>query len=997
MNCPNMKVSPYICRIPANILIEAECLRALGFENMGLRRSDVKKAEIGTNHWLWDHEAFQRWSSDSSAILWIVGKPGSGKSVLAGGIQDRFLAEMDRTASRASENVAIVAAWFYTESRNFKSHVYMFRATLFQMLDQDRDLFRHMAPTYRQVDPFEAWNGEAWTLSNLKQIFETIILDADRTRPILLVLDGLDESEFNRGRSEDCLSHILHFLCSLVERATRFKMIFLSRNHPEIARDLRNHGRIVMQDVNGPDIAKVIENGIHSLLYVLRDDESSEDEGFTTTKTARHTFSQQFQHLQEAEESILTDIQDYLMQNADGVILWVKSCLAALERKAEEPFPLESLAKELRTLPTEMSEFYQTMVKQLAASLKTSSSKVLAHRAITWIRKASDGRGLRLIEVLDALSIPPDIDHALQSTTDPLIRLAGVHTVGSLRRRLLRLCGPFVEISTAYGRLEKKDGAEEDPSDQVRLIHLTAEQFLETDSRAEFLRIPDNVHEGVFKESRNYLQISFPAETLAYDPLVDATVSATREKVAIVLEYLERKPLLCYIFSEFKELQASIPERYRSIFQHTTVPPRQNIDQLKVVAEMYFHTACSRGWATAIENLICLQTLSLKDRSVTPDWYLYENSAIQGALRAAIRCRLVPEIKFLAWYVAQRGLDLLDFPPEGRDDRLRNSLIVREALETGSEEIALIVVGYADENERQNLLAWLQHFRSTASRSATDLETNRTAEQADIRHVQKAIWTVIQFWGSPPKRPSRVPRKRRLSRNDRPNKDEDNDDDDDDDNDDDNNGDGVSRNKRKRRGETSSKKFSNRKDGKDQKDDSVIEEAHQSGFSSYQRIPGGNDPKENYGANTYGANLYGANTYGANLYGSNMYGANLYSAKSTSGELNTYGTYITGVFLDRINKLSYSDLGDQTSILRGGRNLYNPRLPKIPRSSAGPSSWVDFGAETSAYMSNQKAMFTAEMQAQNKMQQQTTEEEFAQKMNDAAWKTASSAASDKLL
>jgi hypothetical protein len=44
----------------------------------------------------------------------------------------------------------------------------------------------------------------------------------------------------------------------------------------------------------------------------------------------------------------------------------------------------------------------------------------------------------------------------------------------------------------------------------------------------------------------------------------------------------------------------------------------------------------------------------------------------------------------------------------------------------------------------------------------------------------------------------------------------------------------------------------------------------------------------------------------------------------------------------------------------------------------------------------QQAQFAAEMKAQNAMQQQTTEEEFAQKMNDAAWKTASSAASDKI-
>ena len=64
------------------------------------------------------------------------------------------------------------------------------------------------------------------------------------------------------------------------------------------------------------------------------------------------------------------------------------------------------------------------------------------------------------------------------------------------------------------------------------------------------------------------------------------------------------------------------------------------------------------------------------------------------------------------------------------------------------------------------------------------------------------------------------------------------------------------------------------------------------------------------------------------------------------------------------------------------------------------TSALDFvpsvGAEEDAYVNAQKVMFGAEMRAQNKMQTQTTEAEFEQKMNDAAWKTASSAASDKI-
>ncbi|ORY68747.1 uncharacterized protein BCR38DRAFT_507935 [Pseudomassariella vexata] len=51
---------------------------------------------------------------------------------------------------------------------------------------------------------------------------------------------------------------------------------------------------------------------------------------------------------------------------------------------------------------------------------------------------------------------------------------------------------------------------------------------------------------------------------------------------------------------------------------------------------------------------------------------------------------------------------------------------------------------------------------------------------------------------------------------------------------------------------------------------------------------------------------------------------------------------------------------------------------------------------TASYAEAQKDMFLATMAAMNAMQAQTTEQEFAQKMNDAVWKTASEAASDKI-
>lgn len=70
---------------------------------------------------------------------------------------------------------------------------------------------------------------------------------------------------------------------------------------------------------------------------------------------------------------------------------------------------------------------------------------------------------------------------------------------------------------------------------------------------------------------------------------------------------------------------------------------------------------------------------------------------------------------------------------------------------------------------------------------------------------------------------------------------------------------------------------------------------------------------------------------------------------------------------------SQTSEGDLGSLSR--RNAAAGRL--VSRQDGG-----DIDSETAQYMQAQSQMFQSEMQAQNQMQQQTTEEEFAQKMND---------------
>jgi len=233
----------------------------------------------------------------------------------------------------------------------------------------------------------------------------------------------------------------------------------------------------------------------------------------------------------------------------------------------------------------------------------------------------------------------------------------------------------------------------------------------------------------------------------------------------------------------------------------------------------------------------------------------------------------------------------------------------------------MIVIGYNTDAEREALLAWLEHNESTPV--AHSPEDNDEVSDMQIR---KAIWTVMQFWGSPPKQPH-PRRKTNLQGNGR------NDDGNDDDPDDDRRGDG--------------KGGGNNSQG-----------ATKEYLSQYEDLSSSLNP------------------YGANMYSDvgNYYDANIFTPSVIGMELNTYGTeYCGDEMIRRRSRLSHQILSTTVSILRGGRNLYNPRLPGIPRVDATENVWAQA----------QRIMFENEMRDLDEMLTQNSEKDFLEEMSDA--------------
>ena len=730
---------------------------------MNLRRSLITSVNLPGDHWLWSHKAYCRWIQESSGVLWINGKAGSGKSVIAKSIQRKYLETHDQ--SDRGSSTPILCDWFYSARDGLTSHRLMLRGIVLQVLEKEPLLFGSIVHHYRGLT-----NGDKmveWNCTTLETcIFEFAV--AEKTpRTIFCIVDGMDESDVDASDdSELSRSSAL----SLLERLTiKFKIIVLSRYHPTIEKRLRQSFKIILEDENLPDVEKAIDQGLASLFQVINSDGSMEQSGFSPREAASPVSV--YQHrVTISREKMSADFRQHFLENAGGVILWVITIMSALKNwiAVNPTYRPKQLWAELKRLPPDMDDLYESMVQSLSRA--SVGAVQLARRALMWVNVATASRPFQLQELREALQIPESLED-IDEDEYPFAELTRVDSAPSFYRYIQEICGPFLEVvrvkdpptdndhhSNSYTNIKWRD--------QIQLIHQTAKAFLESSKAAGIFHTDfKNAHALVREESSRYLFFALPEKPCFYSPLPTSKRIPWPTLVQQVLTYLEDKALFNFILSTFPELTEAIPDHYRYIFEGTAqseyATPISSVfstssdgtrkwasralEQLiPKIVESYFRTACEAGWNTAVENLLILTPL----RFGASKWKCYweEVPILHGTLMIAIRYRLLPQVQKIAWHIEQRGLDILDLPDEVRFnfDLSPLPVIVQEMLEAGDFDIAALVHGYRDAAEKARLLAALETSRTRLSKQKA-LE----ASPEVIKAAREAIETVIGFWKRP--------------------------------------------------------------------------------------------------------------------------------------------------------------------------------------------------------------------------------------------------------
>ncbi|KIJ09033.1 hypothetical protein PAXINDRAFT_102380 [Paxillus involutus ATCC 200175] len=328
-----------------------------------------------TGEWLLKEQLYIDWRKLSAKFLWLGGKAGAGKSVLASGVIEDLLSGLadDETL-----------AYFYCDFRNPRciSPMEVLRSLTAQLLrNSESDWLPSFSELVVRKDRGAGPPADIGTLSNLLKRAAGLY-----KRP-MIVIDALDEC--------DDLSKLLHELVKLCHDG-HCRLFVTSRTLHSINRAFAD-----LPSISLDDRTDAMRDDMH---FHIRTELESRD------------------RLKTLAYDLREEIQDVLMEKADGMFRWVQCQLDRLN----ECWSLGDVRSVLGTLPATLNETYERMLNTIVT--KEFGGRV-ARRALIWLVTALEP--LRISQLAEAVAIScdnPDLD----TTIAPMYETDILEICGSL-------------------------------------------------------------------------------------------------------------------------------------------------------------------------------------------------------------------------------------------------------------------------------------------------------------------------------------------------------------------------------------------------------------------------------------------------------------------------------------------------------------------------------------------------------------------------------------
>lgn len=407
-------------------------LKSLHFNQISHRLGTIPKAHESTFQWSLssDRTSFPDWLRSGSGIYWIEGKAGSGKSTLM-----KYLTRENKTMellhSWAQDRpLVIVKHFFWGPGSDLQRGLDgLFRTILFQILMEHPELIPQICP--QRVDESRFHYLESWTLEELKGCFQSLTALPSLPSKFCFFIDGLDEY---RGNPEELIA-IINFIA----KSDDMKLCVSSRPWVEF-RHAFGHlkWQLHVHDLTHDDIVRYVQDNL------------AQSEYYQALK---------IQHLEDAES-----FQTEIASRAKGVFFWVYLVTRSLVKGLQHQDDISTLMRRLAAFPTELEDYFMTMLKSIDPIHQEESSEVLS--ILAYSQANLSVRVLRAC--LDMHKIAESVDHVAMLNRPP---------ISANRETLSSICSTLhISLSRYLSRYSGYPLGDGDTDGDLRTANATAER-----------------------------------------------------------------------------------------------------------------------------------------------------------------------------------------------------------------------------------------------------------------------------------------------------------------------------------------------------------------------------------------------------------------------------------------------------------------------------------------------------------------------------------------
>lgn len=229
------------------------------------RQLEVQTASVTSCTWISRHKHFTEWLKARRGLLWIKGKPGSGKSTL----MKKIFHLLDKDA----DHIRLAFFFHRRGTRLQQTQIGMFRTMLYQLFKQVPSAgaeFRSQYEDKKKLGNFGAdWD---WNVAELRQIFKSALLATAQGHTMRVFVDALDEAGEESARE---VISLLYELNDLLLEPAAVSFCFSCRNYPIVR---TNHGfQICVEHENHHDIKAFVLSELEEKI-LSQEEESTREE-----------------------------------------------------------------------------------------------------------------------------------------------------------------------------------------------------------------------------------------------------------------------------------------------------------------------------------------------------------------------------------------------------------------------------------------------------------------------------------------------------------------------------------------------------------------------------------------------------------------------------------------------------------------------------------------------------------------------------------------------